>query len=633
MCAVWPAASDAPRVSSYDPRVAHQRVSTDGLPPVFCCSVCYRRVATTCGRNAHYFSAMTDDRYDRRDFLRRVALGTPLLFGASGCVASGGVQGASGLHRESSRREAELTADLVVIGGGLGGCAAALAAARNGLRVVITEQTDWIGGQLTQQAVPPDENAWIETIGGTRSYQALRTGIRDYYRRHYPLTDRARSNARLNPGNGWVSRLCCEPRVALAVLQGMLAPYVANAQVRVLLRYKAVSADVRRDHVQAVRVQSIDTGHAITLHAPYFADATELGDLLPMTGTEYVLGAESQAQTGEPHAKSSPEPDNVQGFTMCFALDHLPGENHVIDRPRDYAYWRDLTLEAADGKRYRLLGLDDPDSRRIGFDPVARKGFWSYRRAIDRDLFVPGSFASDVSLVNMANNDYSFGTLLDVSVEAAQSHIDRSKQQSLSLLYWLQTEAPRPDGGAGWKGLRLRPDVVGTSDGLAMHPYIRESRRIRAEFTVLEQHVTAEARMRETGLARADVAAMPFADSVGIGHYSMDLHLTTRGDRGQYGDTLPFQIPLGALIPRRIENLLPACKNLGVTHLTNGCYRLHPIEWNVGESVGVLVAFCLARKRPPRAVRNGETLLRDFQSQLGRDGVPTAWPMVMPQPR
>lgn len=579
------------------------------------------------------YLGMNDEYGDRRDFLRRVVLATPLLLGAPGCLARGAFGAAPATDGSARRPERELSADLVIIGGGLGGCAAALAAARNDLRVIITEQTDWIGGQFTQQAVPPDENAWIETIGATRSYEALRTGIRDYYRRHYPLTDRARSNARLNPGNGWVSRLCCEPRVALAVLQEMLAPYVANRQVRVLLRHKAVSADVRGDRVQSVRVRSVDAGNAVTLYAPYFADATELGELLPMTGTEYVVGAESKAETGEPHAKPEPQPDNVQGFTMCFAMDYMPGEDHVIDRPDDYAYWRDLTLEAADGKRYRLLSLDDPDSKRIGFDPVARKGFWSYRRVIDRDLFMPRAFASDVTIVNMAQNDYSFGTLCDVSAETAQRHLDRSKQQSLSLLYWLQTEAPRTDGGAGWKGLRRRPDVVGTADGLAMHPYIRESRRIRAEFTVLEQHVTAEARMRETGLSRADVTAMPYPDSVGIGHYSMDLHLTTRGDRGQYGATLPFQIPLGALIPRRMENLLPACKNMGVTHLSNGCYRLHPIEWNVGESVGELVAFCLARKQPPRAVRNDTTLLRDFQTQLTQDGVPLAWPKVMPDAR
>ena len=72
----------------------------------------------------------------------------------------------------------------------------------------MTEETDWIGGQLTAQAVPPDENQWIETVGGTRSYLNLRQQIRDYYLQHFPLTAAARAQPYLNPGNGWVSRLC-----------------------------------------------------------------------------------------------------------------------------------------------------------------------------------------------------------------------------------------------------------------------------------------------------------------------------------------------------------------------------------------------------------------------------------------
>jgi hypothetical protein len=45
---------------------------------------------------------------------------------------------------------------------------------------------------------------------------------------------------------------------------------------------------------------------------------------------------------------------------------------------------------------------------------------------------------------------------------------------------------------------------------------------------------------------------------------------------------------LGALIPIRMENLLPAAKNIGTTHITNGCYRMHPVEWNIGEAAGAL---------------------------------------------
>src|SRR5947209_9206625 len=87
-----------------------------------------------------------------------------------------------------------LSCDIGIIGGGVGGCAAALGALRSGLRVVLTEETGWIGGQLTAQAVPPDEHPWIEAFGATRLYRAYRSAVRDYYRRNYPLTEEARSD-------------------------------------------------------------------------------------------------------------------------------------------------------------------------------------------------------------------------------------------------------------------------------------------------------------------------------------------------------------------------------------------------------------------------------------------------------
>ena len=75
----------------------------------------------------------------------------------------------------------ERRAGVAVIGGGFGGVAAALAALRQGARVVLTEETDWIGGQVTSQAVPPDEHPWIETHGRTRAYRQYRLAIREYY--------------------------------------------------------------------------------------------------------------------------------------------------------------------------------------------------------------------------------------------------------------------------------------------------------------------------------------------------------------------------------------------------------------------------------------------------------------------
>ncbi len=196
-------------------------------------------------------------------------------------------------------------------------------------------------------------------------------------------------------------------------------------------------------------------------------------------------------------------------------------------------------------------------------------------------------------------------------------------------MYWLQTECPRPDGKLGWKGLRLRPDLVGTEDGLAKAPYIRESRRIEAEFTVVEQHVGTESRRAAT--KTQDVQAQSFSDSVGVGSYRIDLHPSTGGDNYIDISSLPFQIPLGALIPRRVENVLPACKNLGTTHVTNGCYRLHPVEWAIGEAAGALAAYCLEIKESPRSIRNAPKRLAAFQARLAAQGVEIAWPRLTPR--
>ena len=96
----------------------------------------------------------------------------------------------------------EIRADVVVVGGGLGGVAAALAAADAGLTVVLAEESDWLGGQLTSQAVPPDEHPWIEQFGCTARYRRLRDGLRAHYRRWYPLTESARSDPQ-SPFRDW----------------------------------------------------------------------------------------------------------------------------------------------------------------------------------------------------------------------------------------------------------------------------------------------------------------------------------------------------------------------------------------------------------------------------------------------
>ena len=560
-----------------------------------------------------------------------------LSLGAGLAITSVGLAGCNSLSgRLVKPKRKELKADLVIIGGGLGGCAAALSALSSGLRVIMTEETDWIGGQLTSQGVPPDEHRWIESFGCTRTYRKFRNAIRDYYRRHYPLTDNARDLKNLNPGSGSVSRLCHEPRVALACLESLLAPFEVNGQLTLLVQTKPIAAELVSDNIRSVEVFNMGTGHSLILNGSIFADATELGDLLPLANCEFVTGTEGKKQTGELHMPDRVSPGNQQAFTMCFAVDHVVGAEHVIDKPKEYDFWSGYIPDLMPAWPGRLLDFSythpsSGASKQLGFNPkgphkIGVINLWTYRRILAQSNFNPGSGLRDISLINWPQNDYFLGNLVGVSDAERNRHIDRSKQLSLSLLYWLQTEAPRDDGGEGWPGLRLRKDVMGTNDGLAKYPYVRESRRIRAMTTIVEQDCGRENRALVMGEKESQVQAKRYLDSVGIGHYQIDLHPSTGGDNYIDFAALPFELPLGALIPQRVSNLIASCKNIGTTHITNGCYRLHPIEWNIGEVAGHLAATAIANSVQPKAIWENGKLLSSFRDFLRKIGVETSWP-------
>ncbi len=532
--------------------------------------------------------------------------------------------------------ERTIKADLVIIGGGTGGCATALGALRNGLTVIMTEETDWIGGQLTQQGVPPDEHKWINDFGATALYREFRKKVRAYYRHNYPIKPKLAENERFNPGNASVSEISHEPKVSLRVLETMLDPYISAGKLVLLKETVALDASTKGNKVQSVRVKNLSTGETKNLVAPYFADATELGDLLPLTGTEYVTGAEAKSDTGELHAAAIADPTNNQAFTVCFAMDYRPEEDWTIDRPEEYGFWRDYSPEMKSPWAGKLLELNYSNPRtlapkNLGFDPSGCRmqevlNLWIYRRILAKDNFEEGFLTGDITLVNYPQNDYFLGNIVDVSEKELKHHVYRANQLSLSLLYWLQTEAPRTDGGKGWPGIRLRPDVMGTTDGLAKYPYIREARRIRPLFRITEHHVGRTQRASIQGVPESEARAKDFKDSVGIGYYHIDLHPSSGGDNYIDFSSLPFQIPLGALIPQRMENIFPVSKNIGTTHLTNGCYRLHPVEWSIGEAIGMFVPFLMEMGRSPQEIYKDAAAVSKFQSLIRSQGVDTHWP-------
>ena len=490
--------------------------------------------------------------------------------------------------------------DIAVIGGSLGGVQAARAACSHGLNVYLCEQTRWIGGQLTSQAVPPDENRWIESQGATQSYLTYRKAVRDAYRADPAASDLLRSKDVFCPGCSWVSRVAHAPSLAHRLLSDSLAPYLASGQLVLETQVQCVEAEVRGNQVISVVTQDT-SGTQTRIQAKFFLDATDTGELLPLTGTEYRIGAESREETGEPHAPETGDPQDQQPITWVAALE-LTEKRMPMEKPACYDDFIRRTVRgephlswnawgATGQKRFSFYDNELPDS------PL---GLWSYRRIQYPPYFT--DHRPEISLLNWPQNDYLFGNIIDDPKR--DFHLSQARELTLSVVYWLWEQ--------GYP-VRLNPEAVGTEDGLAMAPYIRESRRIVARRTVLEQEIT---RKDEPGLPHFD-------DTIGVGHYAIDIHMTTRTRTTMYAEGRPFEIPLHALIPVRMENLLPAAKNIGVTHITGGCFRLHPVEWTIGEAAGHLAAFCCEHHLLPSTA--ADHYLHEFQDLLIANGFQLHW--------
>lgn len=514
--------------------------------------------------------------------------------------------------------------DILIVGGSTGGIAAALAAAESGASVCLLEETEWLGGQLTTQGVStPDEHPLIEQFGATRRYYAFRNAVRDYYKTNFKLSARAAAEQYFNPGNCWVAHYSFEPKVGAQILSQFVLPSIDAGRLKIFFKTTVLACDVDSHHrVKRVICRSDDSPE-MEVHPKYVLDATDLGEVLALAGSEgedWVTGAESRQQTGEPDAPDEARPDWVQPFTFPFALEWSPDskKSNVIPAPEDYEELK--ALQNFHIKHGAITGLFE------GAFP-----WWTYRRLLAAENFVDQRVKNDLAIVNTAGNDFYGGNIIGSAAGDAvkmKDTLEQARRASLAYLHWLQTECPREDDPSGhsfgYPEFRLRTDVFETKDGASIKPYIRESRRIKSLRTILEHEiVVADFKGNPCRGEKARAVSMP--DSVGVGHYALDIHPNGHGEPNAYVATRPFQIPLGALLPVRLKNLLPACKNLGTTHLTNGAYRLHPIEWNIGESAGILAAFCIRHHRLPSEVYYKQSMVAELQKQLLNNGIPLYW--------
>lgn len=506
--------------------------------------------------------------------------------------------------------------DVVVIGGGMGGVSTAYEAARAGLTVCMTEPTLWIGGQMTSEGVSAfDENKWIETTGSTLTYSDLRERIREAYYAKTAAGSKPVTHAltNFNPGNCWVSRLCFEPLPAEQVLQNMLQPLIAEGKLRIWIH--TVPVRVLRHGRTIESVQAYDLEHKTWLRfeGSYFVDATEWGDVLGLSGLPFRLGAESKSETGERNAPAQPDPKDIQSFTYPFLLVRMPKVSAKDGGapPPDYASLKTHYSFAVDYGHGKILTYS-----MFGKTPGTPGSFWTYRRAVDAAQFRPGIFSGDVSMINWDSNDYCDARLLSGDPLEEAEALQGAKRLSLGFVWWLERDAPRDDHtGLGYPRLELDAAGMGSMDGLAQQPYIRESRRIIPLRTIVEEDLAVD--------FQKGARAALYPDSVGIGQYPIDIHSCARKDFTSA--TKPYEIPLGALIDRDADNLLAASKDIGTTHITNGAYRLHPTEWAIGEAAGATIAWSLKHDTTPEQLDGNPKTLAEFQRWLVKQGHPIFW--------
>lgn len=469
-----------------------------------------------------------------------------------------------------------IQADVLVVGGGTGGVAAAVQAARRGARTVLVSEFSWLGGMLTTAGVPAPDG--LELL----SWQ---TGIWGAFLR--ALQDRQPQGL----DHAWVSFFTYEPQVGAAIFAEWVQ---ALPNLRWIKARLPLEVHKQAETVVAVRFADCLVQAKITL------DATELGDVLALANVPYRWGWEWQSQWQEPsapiQANSLTQTYEVQSPTWVFVLqDFKPETPPVIAAPSG--------TDAQFAETWKGYGVES---------------FLNYGR-------LPGNRF----MINwpQQGNDYGLGvgrligseTTRQAFLQEAYAHAEcyaSFLQQQLGQRYGLATEVfPKSSGSLG-------------GGAYALHPYYRESRRLQGMVTVREQDILP--------VPGGQVAALPIdsfnqTTAVAIGNYANDHHypgfslpLHPKSIRwgGRWTGT-PFALPYGCLVPATTEGLLVCEKNISVSHIANGATRLQPTVLGIGQAAGMAAALCVERTCQPR-----ELPVRVLQEAILQE--PTAPMAVVP---
>ncbi len=526
---------------------------------------------------------------------------------------------------------AELTCSILVVGGSTAAYTTALAALRLNLDVCVVQPHQVVGGQFTSQALPASDDgdllqakAGLYTVDGEEcAISKSQRAFRDRQRELQPVGGKKMPN----PGGGWVSPLATTPVVAATAMNEALLPYLRDGRLKLIPFAEPTEVMTEtvdgRTKVQGVVFRDTQTGHPFTVKAKITVEATDLGDLLEVSNIPSRVGQEARHETGEAILPEDARPQCQQSITFDVVVEYTAqGKGVPIGKPNGFETEGWIGLKEFTGTFWTKAQPDKWQPWHFFSD----FGIFRYRRLMRTHSHDKKVFPGDVAVLNWGTssepdrafccgNDYRPGRLVGVSREERALHIQRARQRAQAYVHYLQTH--------GAADLKPRGDLTWTKDGIALEPYIREARRGIALTTIRHEDV-AETFFPDQARARC------FDDSVGIGQYHyLDLHGNdVKGHvspRGKDVIALPFSLPLGALVPLDADGLVLSSKSIGTTHITNAAYRMHPMEWAIGEASGFLAAFAVWTGLDPRVLATEEKHIRKIQGFIARNGIPIFW--------
>jgi len=446
--------------------------------------------------------------------------------------------------------------DVFIAGGGAGGVAAGLQASRMGVRTVLAEENEWLGGMLT--------SAGVSAVDGNNNLPGGIWGeFKNALENHYGGDSLLKT--------GWVSNVMFEPSAGNRIFSAMAA---AEPNLTVL-RNAYISRVKRSGDTWIISVRTTDG--TLKYSSGILIDATELGDVAKMCGAKYDIGMDSRYDTGEEIAPAKAN-NIIQDLTYVAILKDYGREVPMI-RPEGY----DPSLFACSCINPLCSGEENAMAR------------WSCELMLDY-----GKLPNSKYMINwpLSGNDF-YVNLIEMGPRERAETLKEAKQKTLCFIWFIRNEL-------GYRNMALADDEFPTADSLPFIPYYRESRRIRGKVRFTLNHITAP----------YDQPDKLYRTCIAVGDYPVDHHHSSYTGPESLPDLsfypVPsFGLPLGALVPEDIEGLIVAEKSISVTNLVNGATRLQPVVLQAGQAAGALAALAAAK-----GVKISDVSVREVQNAL-----------------